>query len=777
MKNIKKLTSVMLIFALLVSMGISAMAVPSYTFATRTEGGLVPVKEVLFSESFDGNDTTSSVLGSQSANPLSVISRVGSSTDGTKNFLWINNVSESNKAAIPYYTLKSENAFKGEYVIEFKFNKTQNHTTNIGQETDIMFFGAGYTDGVDKKFAVKLAIDKNDKPYYIDNSGTKKYFINDTEHAWTAGFNLNSYWTWDEGDWYQKAISGVTSDMAKSTADWYVVKVKVNTDKETYRVYLNGALVVKDEAFIGESGTSWSECGINIPYSMEYDCNVGVRYVYDDLRIYREVSGYDSIYANNFNLYPDGTTWVGYTASANLTGVAELGLSVFGGKGSNLKINGGKLFTEQSGAGAVVDSFIAEDSIVIEGEVNVPAFTSTEEKIYAPIITLCGASNGGGIRIGVNQNGEIYSSWFHELVNLTKLGTMTLGTAHKFLLYADFKELTASLYIDDVLVAKNIGLGRNTNTANGIANGNGFAIGLGYHKEAPQVAVSYDDLRVYKDERETAFLKIADVVPEELEETTSLPTTIQNIGEYTVSWSSDDVEVENNIVKLKRDDANKTVGLKATVTDKNGEYSVTHTFTAKTPKIIWSDDSIYQKSYLNENGEYITTPEETAKVTVTVSDKYDYIPVLAKYSNGKMVGVDIGINKKTVEMEKMNGWGDVKFMLWEKGNSLKPVSKSEDISTSGNLLFPDAKNVVLSGAFSDSMVLQRDSDIKVWGYAGDEDFTKVSVSLGENSAVAYVKDGFWEAALAPMEATTEPQTLKVQGDNSSVALKPINPRI
>ena len=44
--------------------------------------------------------------------------------------------------------------------------------------------------------------------------------------------------------------------MSKSTADWYVVKVKVNTDKETYRVYLNGALVVKDEAFIGESGTS-----------------------------------------------------------------------------------------------------------------------------------------------------------------------------------------------------------------------------------------------------------------------------------------------------------------------------------------------------------------------------------------------------------------------------------------------------------------------------------------------------------------------------------------
>lgn len=776
-KTLKKMITIMLILVILASMSLSAFAVPSYTIDTGDAYGLVPVKEVLFSESFDGSDATRTAIGTSSANPLSVISRASDSTDGTKNFLWINNISEANKEKTPYYILKSENVFEGEYAIEFKFNKTQNHTVDAGKATekttDVMFFGAGYTDGTNKNLAIKLGIDKDDKPYYVDKNGDKQYFINSTDHAWTTGFKLNSYWTWDEGDWFQKAASGVTADFAKKTADWYVVKVLVNTNDSTYRVYLNGALVAKDVEFIPANGVNWSNVGINLPYVMEYDCNVGVRYVYDDMRIYREPVGYEKLYANDFNFYPDGTAWNGSTANANLTGVAELGLSVFGNRGATLQTSGGKLVTTANGGGAVIDSFVADESVVIEGDITIPSFTATEEKIYAPIIAVAGASNNGGIRIGVNQNGEIYSSFYQELQGLTKLGTTTLGQTHHFALYVDFVALNADLYIDGKLVYQNIGLGRYSGTATGINNGGGFAIGLGYNKETPQATISYDNLKVYRDERRAVLSELVNVVPENIEQETDLPTTVSGFNGYKVTWSSADISIENNVVTLKREDSNKTVELVATISDTQNEYSIACTFDAKTPKIVWDEDVMYQKSYLAADGTECEDPSKAAKVVVTVNDNCTYVPILVKYQNGAVVDLDIGKGKKTVEMDNTAGWGDVKFFLWKNMTNLVPVMEAENISVNGNLVFPDAENVTLSGAFSDSMVLQRDNNIKVWGYAGDDDFTKVNVSLGENSTTAYVQGGLWEAELPPMDATTESQTLTVQASNKNIVLNDI----
>ena len=776
-KTLKKMITIMLIFVIIASMSLSAVAIPSYTIDTEDTYGLVPVKEVLFSESFDGSDTTGSAIGTSSANPLSVVSRAPSSTDGTKNFLWINNISEANKEKTPYYILKSGNTFNGEYAIEFKFNKTQNHTINAGKAseatTDIMFFGAGYTDGTNTNLAIKLGIDKNDKPYYVDKNGNKQYFINSTSHAWTAGFNLNSYWTWDEGDWFQKAASGVTADLAKQTPDWYVVKVLVNTNNSTYCVYLNGSLVAEDVAFIPATGVNWGNVGINLPYVMEYDCNVGVRYVYDDMRIYREPVGYEKLYANDFNFYPDGTVWNGNTANANLTGVAELGLSVLGGKGATLQISGGKLITTANGGGAVIDSFVADDNVVIEGDITIPSFTATEENVYAPIISVVGASNSGGIRIGVNQNGEIYSTWYHELQGKEKLGTTTLGQTHHFALYVDFVALNADLYIDGKLVYQNISLGRFAGTSNGIMNGGGFAIGLGYHKETPQSAISYDNLKVYRDERRTVLSELVNIVPGDIEQGTVLPTKVSGFSGYKVTWSSGDISIEDNTVALTREDSNKTVELVATISDTQNEYSIACTFDAKTPKIVWDEDVMYQKSYLAADGSECEDPSKATKVVVTVNDNCNDVPILVKYQNGAMVDLDIGIDKKTVEMDNTTGWGDVKFFLWKNMTTLVPVMEAENICVNGKLVFPDAENVTLSGAFSDSMVLQRDNSIKVWGYAGDDDFTKVNVSLGENSTTAYVQGGLWEAELPSMEATTEPQTLTVQAADTNIVINDI----
>ncbi|WP_075081963.1 sialate O-acetylesterase [Mariniblastus fucicola] len=78
-------------------------------------------------------------------------------------------------------------------------------------------------------------------------------------------------------------------------------------------------------------------------------------------------------------------------------------------------------------------------------------------------------------------------------------------------------------------------------------------------------------------------------------------------------------------------------------------------------------------------------------------------------------------------------------------------------------------DVRLPGFFSDHMVLQQQSKIKIWGWsdAGDE----VTVSIGENSAVATTNDdGKWQVELAPMEASKTPVSLVVKGGHNEIKL-------
>ena len=51
-KNLKRLTSLVMSIIVLSAMSLSAMAMPNYTFDTAETDGLMPVKEVIFSEDF-----------------------------------------------------------------------------------------------------------------------------------------------------------------------------------------------------------------------------------------------------------------------------------------------------------------------------------------------------------------------------------------------------------------------------------------------------------------------------------------------------------------------------------------------------------------------------------------------------------------------------------------------------------------------------------------------------------------------------------------------------
>jgi sialate O-acetylesterase len=74
-------------------------------------------------------------------------------------------------------------------------------------------------------------------------------------------------------------------------------------------------------------------------------------------------------------------------------------------------------------------------------------------------------------------------------------------------------------------------------------------------------------------------------------------------------------------------------------------------------------------------------------------------------------------------------------------------------------------DVKLASIFGDSMVLQRELPVPVWGWA--EAGEEVTVTLGEQTRKATAdKDGRWQVKLDALKAKAEGQTLKVTGKNS-----------
>lgn len=72
--------------------------------------------------------------------------------------------------------------------------------------------------------------------------------------------------------------------------------------------------------------------------------------------------------------------------------------------------------------------------------------------------------------------------------------------------------------------------------------------------------------------------------------------------------------------------------------------------------------------------------------------------------------------------------------------------------------------VRLPGFFGDHMVMQRDIELRIWGWcdAGEE----VSVTLnGQKASTKGSAEGTWEITLPAMQANSKPLTLQVKGDN------------
>ena len=84
-----------------------------------------------------------------------------------------------------------------------------------------------------------------------------------------------------------------------------------------------------------------------------------------------------------------------------------------------------------------------------------------------------------------------------------------------------------------------------------------------------------------------------------------------------------------------------------------------------------------------------------------------------------------------------------------------------------SLLFPHAAlqaDVKLSNIFSDHMILQRDRDLTIWGWADPGE--KVTVTVGDRSSEAVANDkGEWSAPIKALKTSKHPIELKVAGKN------------
>jgi sialate O-acetylesterase len=71
--------------------------------------------------------------------------------------------------------------------------------------------------------------------------------------------------------------------------------------------------------------------------------------------------------------------------------------------------------------------------------------------------------------------------------------------------------------------------------------------------------------------------------------------------------------------------------------------------------------------------------------------------------------------------------------------------------------------VKVTSTFSNSMVLQRDSKVKIWGRAANEE--SVTVQCNNQSKGTIAKNGAWSVTLDPMSAGG-PYTMTIKGQNS-----------
>ena len=73
-------------------------------------------------------------------------------------------------------------------------------------------------------------------------------------------------------------------------------------------------------------------------------------------------------------------------------------------------------------------------------------------------------------------------------------------------------------------------------------------------------------------------------------------------------------------------------------------------------------------------------------------------------------------------------------------------------------------DVRLPGFFGNHMVMQRNVDLRIWGWCDPGELVHVNLN-GSQSSTKGTSEGTWRVTLPPMKASSQPLTLRVEGKN------------
>jgi len=186
--------------------------------------------------------------------------------------------------------------------------------------------------------------------------------------------------------------------------------------------------------------------------------------------------------------------------------------------------------------------------------------------------------------------------------------------------------------------------------------------------------------------------------------------------------------------------------------------SVTYTFSTELLEI--DDVKFYMNGEETSAAFDIGTLE--AKTNVTCFNKNaspDLSLILAQYEGNKLINVNFDpktvINARelstSIELEKVSGTS-LSVFLWNSLTGVKPVKKPLKLDIGKYLWMPSV--------FASGSVMQRDTELNIWGEAAPG--SEVSVTLGGSiKTTVAADDGSWELVADPITVDGNPYTMTV----------------
>ena len=723
-----------------ISMHVFAM--PGYTFENENTDGLVPATEVLFCESFEKDiSVQQGALWGDAPQTLS-IAKNDTTASVENGSLIVKGAANAEKSL----NLKSDVALKGKFAVEFKFKMVDDAAVPL-------LFGVGYGSEIGEKAAIEIGVDKftaTDKFIrnltYKGSDQIRKPLVDQTS-SWRTMMDFDKWFL----------LHGDGNSWAPYSRDWYTLKTVIDTESAVYSVFLNGSLCLKDEPF-ADSENNWNETGINLPFMMTTGDSDPIKY--DDIKIYREPNGRTTYYANDFNSYAAEESWNGTTSYRTqrmslFAGVAGLGLANMQSKGGYIYARNNTLVTEyRNGCGGAFAGFLRMDNnMTIDTDFTVKSFADDSyQDNYATVLVLTPVG-ADGIRFAVSKDGKFIYYYYNRTIPYmpTILSNITMDKPHHLTLYMDFETYTCDVYIDGELIANNQNLMYNMNkrgTSGYYKDGEDMTIGLGYHKESPTTDIIYDNLRIYKDEREKALAAAAKELKGIFSGTytpkgeVTLPNTING---YSVKWESNSpvIKIADNGITaaVKPKEEETVVRLTAHVADNKGEYALVRSFSVT----VAADDDIKDLSSLENwhvvKGEPLlaANPANEADKTVKITDNAEAYTDLQCLGSKEEITAELYMDKKSagnIYLADKNGNALLTIKVGKFAASTNPGGENNTVA---GFEYPSKKWFALSFRVD---LKKRSYDIYVDGKKQNNapvqfDFSKTASDNGEISRMGF----------------------------------------